>query len=313
MFSIFVFFILSAYSSAATLGSKDNGCVDFIALGDWGVDNQAVPIKVAEAMAKYASENPVDFIVTSGDNFYPDGVNSEDDFQFDYKWRDVYNQQSIKDLTWYITVGNHDYGNSGSGVEHNQVTFGNTEPRWNFPQLYYSFTKSLGNDKTVKFIMVDSQGFRRKQNNYLRQRAFVQEEIRNPADWTIVIFHHPFYNVGGHTGSETMLREVLIPIINDGGRVDMVIAGHDHNLQHMSHRNGTNTQFYVSGGGGARLYALNEEKVEVLRRRGVDLEYFKSSHGFSAIHICDDEATVKFIDDDGEEIYSNIQQPRKYK
>lgn len=262
-------------------------------------------------MDGYASDNQIDFIVTAGDNFYPRGVNSGDDYQFEYKWRDVYNQESVKDLTWYITVGNHDYGRDGSGVEHNQITFGNTEARWYFPQLWYTFTKTVGNGKTVKFIMVDSQGFRKKANNYVRQRAFVREQIKDPADWTIVVFHHPFYSVGRHTSSETMLREVLIPIIEDGGKVDMVITGHDHNLQHFSHQNGTNTQFYVTGGGGARPYSLTPDKVENLRQRGVDLEFFQSTYGFAAVHICENSATVKFVNEEGTILHTKVQEGRK--
>ena len=66
-------------------------------------------------MASWAEVHKPQFIVSTGDNFYPSGVRSTDDPQWNNKWVEVYNNDSIKDLPWYISVGNHDYGN-GRGM-----------------------------------------------------------------------------------------------------------------------------------------------------------------------------------------------------
>ena len=95
----------------------------FIVLGDWGTGDSD-QARVANAMAEYADENTVDFIVATGDNFYPYGVYSATDEQFSEKWRNVYNQRSLKNLRWYISVGNHDHTDD-DGREYYQV-----------PQLY---------------------------------------------------------------------------------------------------------------------------------------------------------------------------------
>lgn len=82
-----------------------------MAIGDWG---QGVPSQqdVAWAMAEWAEQQHIDFIVTAGDNFYPKGIHSVDDIQWTWKWYNVYYNDSIKDMDWYVTVGNHDYGDS---------------------------------------------------------------------------------------------------------------------------------------------------------------------------------------------------------
>jgi metallophosphoesterase superfamily enzyme len=82
-----------------------------MAIGDWG---QLFPQQeeVAWAMAEWAEDNDPEFIVALGDNFYPNGVHGVNDPQWDLKWYNIYYNDSIKDLPWYITVGNHDYGDS---------------------------------------------------------------------------------------------------------------------------------------------------------------------------------------------------------
>ena len=50
----------------------------FLALGDWGDsfywDPDSPQLQVAAAMNDWASVNQARFILTTGDNFYPDGV-----------------------------------------------------------------------------------------------------------------------------------------------------------------------------------------------------------------------------------------------
>ena len=82
----------------------------FIALGDWGDTLLPGQQQVANQMALWAEKWQPSFIMSTGDNFYPNGVRSVDDRQFDNKWRNVYNHTSLVDLPWYLTVGNHDYG-----------------------------------------------------------------------------------------------------------------------------------------------------------------------------------------------------------
>ena len=79
----------------------------FIAIGDWGspvtsgeekqvADQRAV----AETMSSWCDSRRCDFIISLGDNFYPDGVASKNDERFTKSWRSIYNQTSIASLRW---------------------------------------------------------------------------------------------------------------------------------------------------------------------------------------------------------------------
>ena len=43
----------------------------------------------------------VDFVISSGDNFYHDGVESPVDEKFDTRWKDMYSHPSIAQLPWW--------------------------------------------------------------------------------------------------------------------------------------------------------------------------------------------------------------------
>jgi tartrate-resistant acid phosphatase type 5 len=86
-----------------------------------GIANQN---KVAQALANWCDVNTCEFIISTGDNFYPQGVTSDSDPRFDSSWKDVYNQLSLIDKTWYQSIGNHDHDSSAGnsdGREWNQV------------------------------------------------------------------------------------------------------------------------------------------------------------------------------------------------
>ncbi|CAD5118385.1 DgyrCDS7093 [Dimorphilus gyrociliatus] len=300
------FIAILSFSVTVLSKGQENGCVDFINIGDWGAITGIGQLPIAEAMAKYADENPVDFVLTSGDNFYPDGVESATDEQFDSKWRDVYNQPSLKELTWYISVGNHDYGLK-NGNEWFQIEFGRNESRWYFPDLWYTFEKELYNNKKIKFIVLDSQAFRAQENNPESQTEFLKSALENKEHWTFVIAHHPVYSAGRHGPIQnTIKRDILQPIADDGYNVDLFITGHDHNLQHLKFMNNTNTEFIVNGAGGAFPYFLDEDHVGILQQEGITLEKFEDAFGFLAVHVCENEVTLKFVDDDGNINYTYV-------
>ena len=50
------------------------------------------------------------------------------------------------------------------------------------------------------------------------------------SDWKIVFGHFPCHS-GGHYGGSKEIREKVLPIMKQH-KVDMYLAGHDHNLQH---------------------------------------------------------------------------------
>ena len=64
-------------------------------------------------MGKFLEANPdIQYIISTGDNFYSYGVDSPDSERFDSSWREVYwvpEYPVMSSLDWYISVGNHDH------------------------------------------------------------------------------------------------------------------------------------------------------------------------------------------------------------
>ena len=83
------------------------------------------------------------------------------------------------------------------------------------------------------------------------------------AAWTIVVYHEPTYNVGGH--GSAWGRDDVLPVLMKHG-VDMVVAGHSHLYERfvpIGPAGKKPTIFVVSGGGGARLYGARPSPLLV--------------------------------------------------
>ena len=127
--------------------ARHSDAVSFLVIGDWGkntvplserhsvvprhlrADNngrhlakkprQTEQLEIAAAMHKYVrhQEDPLDYIVSVGDNFYMKGVTSIHDPKWKVMWRDVYlNPGSALMVPWHPVLGNHDYGFGRAGI-----------------------------------------------------------------------------------------------------------------------------------------------------------------------------------------------------
>jgi predicted ATP-grasp superfamily ATP-dependent carboligase len=83
--------------------------LDFLIVGDWGIPN-SIQYNVAKQLNNYATNIKFNSILSMGDNFYSTGVTSTNDPLWTNVWRNVYlNLPNIKNLTWYVVLGNHDW------------------------------------------------------------------------------------------------------------------------------------------------------------------------------------------------------------
>ncbi len=83
--------LASAILATSTLALDDNtdAILTFTVIGDWGLTGNEMQKTVASAMADWVEQNGASFVISSGDNFYEQGVASVNDPQFDTAWRDV--------------------------------------------------------------------------------------------------------------------------------------------------------------------------------------------------------------------------------
>ena len=171
--------------------------LSFIAIGDWGEGGKRQH-QVAGAMGKWCADHTCDFIISTGDNFYPCGVKSVDDDYFNSRWRDVYNQPKTAGLTWYMCAGNHDHDKYCKGKGYDvryQVEYSKKNHQWHFPALFYSFTMNVGTSK-IKFVSIDTESIRSGENDNFAAN-YLNRELNDPhVNWKIVFGHHPFYSAG---------------------------------------------------------------------------------------------------------------------
>jgi DNA repair exonuclease SbcCD nuclease subunit len=75
-------------------------------IGDWG-DGSSNQTATAQAMGTYANSINAQFVVSLGDNFYGDGVESSTDQLWTKYFTNIYSSASLK-IPWYAILGNHD-------------------------------------------------------------------------------------------------------------------------------------------------------------------------------------------------------------
>jgi hypothetical protein len=251
------------------------GRIRVLAFGDFG-NGGPEQREVAAAMQKYHAQNAFDFGITLGDNFYNKGMESPADPRWKTWWSDLYDPLGVQ---IYASLGNHDWGFAESPAA--EVLYTKQSPSWQMPATYYTFTAG-----PVQFFALDTNEVSQQ------QLLWLDEQIgRSTAKWKIVYGHHPIYSAGRHADNPTLIRN-LLPLLK--GRVDMYLAGHDHDMQHLKEEDGVH--FFVSGGGGASL-RKPEPGPRSLFAQGV--------HGFSVLDADEHNLTIRFLDSSNKQIYSN--------
>jgi hypothetical protein len=97
--------------------ASGSNSVRFLVLGDWGRQGNDNQRRVADAMADVSACLKPSYIISTGDNFYPEGLLSADDAQFARSFAGVYGPEGGGDregrawlsrLPFYAALGNHD-------------------------------------------------------------------------------------------------------------------------------------------------------------------------------------------------------------
>ena len=133
-----------------------DNALDFIVVGDWGRQGEYHQKTVANQMANAAISLDLDFVISTGDNFYPDGVASTVDPLWKSSFEDVYKHFSLQ-KKWYSVLGNHDYrGNPEAQIEYSKVS-----RRWQMPARYFSKKMIIDDDTAaqVLFVFIDTSPF----------------------------------------------------------------------------------------------------------------------------------------------------------
>ncbi len=247
-----------------------------------------------------------DFVMLLGDNIYGDGVESVNDPQFQSKFEEPYKNLQ---LPFYMVLGNHDYGGDGAGYEIHksiyQVQYTEKSSRWVMPAHYYKFRAD-----NAMFIALDTNA--QLFNLANAQSGDVSKWIdKTESVWKIVFGHHPYKSNGrhGNAGSYDGIPDELELAGGEGvknfaesvwcGKVDIYLAGHDHNRQWLD-VTCDGTSLVVSGAGATATPLPGSNPV-----------LFQSDTlGILYVSISGKTLTAEFINENGDtEFTHHLQKP----
>jgi predicted phosphodiesterase len=185
---------------------------------------------------KYNTMLGNDEVVLLGDNFYPDGLQSK----FDNQWNKY--ELAFQDVPYrniYSVMGNHDYyGNpffqiNSKYLANNQLYF---KKNFQDMDLYFIDTVLLYKnhvgitDDIIKDLFNTSHRVLKEQQLEWLDYNLENSKLNNRK--TIVFGHYPIISNGLYANDLDPLYDTLMPLFSKY-KVDVYISGHEHNIQYI--------------------------------------------------------------------------------
>ena len=209
--------------------------ITFTVIGDtrYGTDAHR---RVIERM----SQEVPDFVLGTGDMV-------DEGFRQD-QWQQFFDVENpmLRDNVYFPALGNHDRQGRGRTADTYRAYFSVPENGGD-TERYYAFTYA-----TSRFLVLDSNEYSFALTD---QTAWIEGELiaarQDPAiKHVFCVMHHPPFSISLHGGNRD-LRERWTPLF-EKYNVTAVFSGHDHVYERAEH---DGIRYFVSGGGGAPLYA----------------------------------------------------------
>uniref|UniRef100_A0A5B6ZDK1 Calcineurin-like phosphoesterase domain-containing protein n=1 Tax=Davidia involucrata TaxID=16924 RepID=A0A5B6ZDK1_DAVIN len=212
---------------------KPDGSLSVMVVGDWGRRGTNNQTEVALQMGIIGEKLDIDFIISTGDNFYDNGLTGINDPAFDESFSKIYTAPSLQ-KQWYTVLGNHDY--RGDVLAQLSPILTKRDKRW------FCLRSYIVNAEIVEFFFVDTTPFQNKyfteeeDHTYDWRGVLPREEYisnllkdvdlalkESSAKWKIVVDHHTIRSAGHH-GDTTELVTQLLPILH-ANNVDLYVNG----------------------------------------------------------------------------------------
>jgi len=274
-----------------------DGALEFAVVGDFGRGGEYFQKDMAATLAKAVTGQNANFIVSTGDNIYPDGVASVHDPLWNLSFEKVFYQYPLH-RPWYAVLGNHDYHqNPQAEVDYSQIS-----GRWNMPARYYSFKKKVGPNAEALLVFIDTNPLEPSsygseyrdelvKQDSTKQKQWLEKVLSDTSGtikWKIVIGHHPLYTAGNRALNKPEMRYALEGLF-EKYKVNIYISGHEHHLQYY-HPPSKFTYHFISGAG--------SEANEQLKPRG-PVDFFAPIQGFMMFSLTADKLLMQAIDRSG--------------
>jgi tartrate-resistant acid phosphatase type 5 len=288
-----------AVSARPVFGIAPRASLDFLVLGDWGRNGTNHQRDVAVQMGRAGAKRETHCVVSVGDNFYENGVQSVDDPQWRSSFEDVYSAASLQ-VPWYVALGNHDY----HGRPEAQVEYSAKSARWRMPTRYFTVLGSEVGAPYVDLFVIDTSPMVHKYRKEVpsaiaanvstqdvgMQLQWLEHALNtSAAPWKLVFGHHTIYSGGSGHGDTPELIGLLEPVFRKHG-VQAYFHGHDHDMQHI--RRGSLN--FVCCGAGSKV-----RPVEAI----AGTQFCLSRAGFAAISVTSDALALEFRDYTGAKVY----------
>ena len=285
-------------TSAPDVVVLTTGATRFVAVGDTGT-GEGGQYAVGNGIRSVCARRTCGFVVLLGDNIYRSGVSSADDPQFTTKFEAPYDGIPVP---FYAVLGNHDYGGDGDGDEFHkgqfQVAYTARSSRWRMPDAFYRFTAG-----SVEFFALDTN--MQMYGEDAAQRQVVDGWLeQSTSPWKVVFGHHPYRSNGLHGNAGSYNGTTGIPAVSgDGvksfmesifvrGRADLLLSGHDHNLQWLQPVSTcAGTELIVSGAGAVPRVLLDASSPSYN-----DVYFQAATLGFVYAIATERQLTVEFVD-----------------
>lgn len=244
----------------------------FAVIGDYGSDGPDV-LQVTELIKR----NTPDYIITTGDNNYPDGKSSTIDnnigkyfSEFIYPYNGKYKAGRIDYNRFYPSIGNHDW-RAWRAIPYRKY--------FHLPGNERYYDVYLGD--VHLFVLNSNKGEPHGISKKSRQARWLKKSMtESKAVWKIVVTHHaPYVSDRSHGSAEWMHW----PFKEWGA--DLVLSGHAH-LYERSSLNGLT--YIVNGLGGASRYDLGHAVTGSQKR-------FNESFGALFIDAEQQKLHVRFV------------------
>lgn len=252
--------------------------VEFAVIGDYGLAGE----RSAAVAALIDSWQPA-FIITVGDNNYPDGERETIDanigqYYADYirPYQGQYTTTVSSDVNrFFPTLGNHDfYNDEGAEPYLDYFTLPGNERYYDFvwgPVHFFALNSDFSEPDGINAGSVQAQ--------WLEQRL-----ASSTTPWQVVYFHVPPYS-SGHHGPGDWMRWPF-----EAWGADAVLSGHNHHYERLL-VNGI--PYFVNGLGGGAIYAVGETVPE-------SQAHFSGVHGAMRVAATTETLTFEFITRQGE-------------
>jgi tartrate-resistant acid phosphatase type 5 len=303
-----------------------------LVFGDFGVDSRQQEA-VARAMKEEHRARPFDFGILLGDNLYPCGPDLElpgamdcafaadgntvvpgyrppEDPRFQELFHAPLAGLSLPDgrpLPIHAALGNHDVGYSAScfvgGRLPEQVSrtkacleVAHQGPNWTMPGRHF-----VVDTEVARFIFFDSNALAVDGYafSFEEELAFIKEAVAGCGERRCFLASHHMSVTAGTHRPETLndVYKERVRRIEETGRIDAWLAGHDHDLQHA--RTAPGYDVFVSGSAAkTRLEKFGPEPAP-----GARLFFGSTVWGFAVLELFPAGWSMRFLDEQRTPLY----------